>query len=136
MKKLVSLLFVALIGLTASQSAFANEFSDLRTKLSAARESLVTMLTNKDKRGADQQKIVKETADAVSAHLAKLKAPAGKEAQFKTLVENWNAFKKTREDDLVPAILAGKDDEARKIAGGIQKERITKCQEMVGELGG
>jgi hypothetical protein len=136
MKKLISFLFVALIGLTASQSAFANEFSDLRTKLSAARESLVTMLTNKDKRGADQQKIVKETADAVSAHLAKLKAPAGKEAQFKTLVENWNAFKKTREDDLVPAILAGKDDEARKIAGGIQKERITKCQEMVGELGG
>ncbi len=33
--------------------AQANEFSDLRGKLSAARESLVTMLTNKDKRGAD-----------------------------------------------------------------------------------
>jgi hypothetical protein len=136
MKKLISLLFVALMGLTASQWAHANEFSDLRTKLSAARESLVTMLTNKDKRGADQQKIVKETADAVSAHLAKLKAPAGKEAQFNALVENWNAFKKTRENELVPAILAGKDDEARKLAGGIQKERITKCQEMVGELGG
>lgn len=116
--------------------ALANEYSDLRGKLSAARESLVTMLTNKDKRGADQQKIVKATADDVSATLAKLKAPAGKEAQFKELVENWNAFKKTREVDLVPAILAGKDDEARKLAGGIQKERITKCQQLVGELGG
>ena len=131
-----SLLFVALLSLTTAQWAHANEFSDLRTQLSAARESLVTMLTNKDKRGPDQQKIVKDTADAVSAHLAKMKAPAGKEAQFKTLVDNWNAFKKTREVELVPAILAGKDDEARKIAGGIQKERITKCQEMVGELGG
>jgi hypothetical protein len=130
------LLFVALLSLTTAQWAHANEFSDLRTQLSAARESLVTMLTNKDKRGPDQQKIVKDTADAVSAHLAKMKAPAGKEAQFKTLVDNWNAFKKTREVELVPAILAGKDDEARKIAGGIQKERITKCQEMVGELGG
>ncbi|MEI8170733.1 MAG: hypothetical protein WCG50_13725 [Rhodoferax sp.] len=136
MKKLLSLLFVAFTALTASSLAHANEFTDLRTELSAARESLVTMMTNKDKRGADQQKIVKATADAVSAHLAKMKAPAGKEAQFKELNEAWNAFKKTREVDLVPAILAGKDDEARKIAGGIQKERITKCQQLVGDLGG
>ena len=94
------------------------------------------MMLNKDKRGADQQKIVKETADAVSAKLTKMKAPAGKEAQLKELVETWNAFKKTREDELVPAILAGKEDEARKLAGGVQKERITKAQQLVGELGG
>ena len=136
MKKLISLFLVALLALTASTWASANEFSDLRTELSAARESLVTMMTNKDKRGADQQKIVKTTADAVSAHLAKMKAPAGKDAQFKELVDTWNAFKKTREAELVPAILAGKDDEARKMAGGIQKERITKCQQLVGDLGG
>jgi hypothetical protein len=114
----------------------ANEFADLRGMLSAARESLVTMLSNKDKRDAEQQKIVKATADAVSAHLAKLKAPAGKEAHFKELVDTWNDFKATREKDLVPAILAGKEDEARRIVGGIQKERITRCQQLVGELGG
>ena len=136
MKKLLALLFTAFITLSASQWAFANEFTDLRSQLSAARESLVTMMVNKDKRGPDQQKLVKSTADAVSAALAKIKAPAGKEAQFKELVETWNAFKKTREVELVPAILAGKDDEAKKLAGGIQKERITKCQQLVGELGG
>ena len=136
MKKFLCTLFLGLLALSASPWACANEFSDLRTELSAARESLVTMMTNKDKRGADQQKIVKTTADAVSAHLAKLKAPAGKDAQFKELVETWNAFKKTRETDLVPAILAGKEDEARKLAGGVQKERITKCQQLVGDLGG
>lgn len=124
------------MGLTAASWVHANEFSDLRTELSAARESLVTMMTNKDKRGADQQKIVKTTADAVSAHLAKMKAPVGKEAQFKELNEAWNAFKKTRETELVPAILAGKEDEARKLLGGIQKERITKCQQLVSDLGG
>jgi hypothetical protein len=136
MKKLLALLFTAFITLSASQWALANEFTDLRSQLSAARESLVTLMVNKDKRGADQQKLVKNTADAVSAALAKVKAPAGKEAQFKELVETWNAFKKTREVELVPAILAGKDDEAKKLAGGIQKERITKCQQLVGELGG
>ena len=136
MKKWILSLSVALITLGSSTLAAANEFSDLRGKLSAARESLVTMLVNTDKRGADHQKVVKDTADAVSAHLAKLKAPAGKEAQMKELVDTWNAFKKTREVELVPAILAGKDDEAKKLAGGIQKERITKCQQLVGELGG
>lgn len=136
MIKLLMSLALAFSALLASVSAHANEFTDLRGQLSAARESLVTMLVNKDKRGADHQKVVKDTADAVSAHLAKLKAPAGKEAQFKELVDTWNAFKKTREVDLVPAILAGKDDEAKKLAGGIQKDRITKCQQLVGDLGG
>jgi hypothetical protein len=136
MKKWILSLSVALVTLGSSTLASANEFADLRGKLSAARESLVTMLVNKDKRGADHQKVVKDTADAVSAHLSKLKAPAGKEAQLKELVETWGAFKKTREVELVPAILAGKDDEAKKLAGGIQKERITKCQQLVGELGG
>ena len=135
MKNLVVTL--ATIALTTfTHSALAGDFDDLRTKLSAARESLVTMMLNKDKRGADQQKVVKDTADAVSAHLAKIKAPAGKEAKFKELVETWNAFKQTREAELVPAILAGKDDEAKKIAGGVQKERITKCQTLTSELEG
>lgn len=134
-RHLVSLL-AALAVLPLALPAHANDFSELRGLLSAARESLVTMLTNKDKRGADHQKVVKDTADAVSAKLAKMKAPAGKEAQFKELGETWAAFKKTREVDLVPAILAGRDDEARKIAGGIQRERITRCQQLVSELGG
>ena len=136
MKQLFATVFIAFFTLFAAPWAHANDFADLRTELSAARESLVTLLVNKDKRGADQQKLVKDTANAVSAHLAKLKAPAGKEAQFKELMDNWTAFKKTRELELVPAILAGKEDEAKKLAGGIQKERITKCQQMVGELGG
>ncbi len=134
LKALIRLCLVVLLG--HATLAQANDFAELRTKLTAARESLVTMLVNKDKRGADHQKVVKDTADAVSAQLAKMKAPAGKEAQFKTLVDNWTAFKATREKELVPAILAGREDEARKIAGGIQKERYTKCQQLVGELGG
>ena len=128
--------FLSICTLFVAPAVHANDFDDLRGSLSAARESLVTMLLNKDKRGVDQQKLVKETADAVSTKLAKMKAPAGKEAQFKELVDTWNAFKKTREVELVPALLAGKEDEARKLAGGVQKERITKAQQLVAELGG
>lgn len=133
-RKLLPLLLSA--GLLMAPTARADDFSDLRGQLSAARESLVSMMLNKDKRGPEQQKLVRETADAVSAHLARMKAPAGKEPQFQELSSVWAAFKKTRETELVPAILAGHDDEARKLASGIQKERITRCQELVGELGG
>ena len=136
MKKWFAALSLAVLGLGVSGLAHANEFEDLRTEMTAARESLVTLVVNKDKRGADQQKLVKETADKVSAHLVKMKAPAGKEAQFKELSETWAAFKKTRETELVPAVLAGKDDEAKKLVNGIQKERYTKCQQLLGDLGG
>ena len=136
MKKWFAALSLAVLGLGVSGLAQANEFEDLRTEMTAARESLVTLVVNKDKRGADQQKLVKETADKVSAHLAKMKAPAGKEAQFKEWSETWAAFKKTRETELVPAVLAGKDDDAKKLVNGIQKERYTKCQQILGDLGG
>lgn len=136
MKKWIASLCVAVVALAGSGIAHANDFKDLRAKMTAARESLITMTTDKTKRGPDQQKLVKDTADAVSAAITKLKAPAGKEAQFKEMVDTWNAFKKTRETELVPLILAGKDDDALKIAGGIQKERFGKCLSLVGELGG
>ncbi len=133
MKKLLAV-FVAIFLVGLAVPANAGEFGDLRTKMSAARESLVAMMLHKEQRGSDQQKLVKDTADAVSAQLAKMKAPAGKEVQFKELVETWAAFKKTRETELVPLILKGKDEEAKKIGGGIQKERITKCQNIINEL--
>ncbi len=142
MKKLLTtlrshllVLFATIVVLTGMVlSANASDFGDLKTKMSAARESLVNMMLHADKRGPDEQKLVKDTADAVSEYLGKIKAPAGKEAQFKELVATWSAFKETREKELVPAILKGDDAEAKKIAGGIQKERITKCQTLADEL--
>ncbi|MBI4828859.1 MAG: hypothetical protein HY804_08630 [Nitrospinae bacterium] len=134
MKKL-GIVLLAVVAFSAfTGPAFAGAFGDLKMKATDARESLVAMLKNKDKRGPDQQKLVKDTADAVSAALGKLKAPAGKEAQFKELSDNWNAFKKTREEELVPAILAGKQEEADKIATGIQRERLKKVFDMCDEL--
>lgn len=128
--------FLAMFFFTVSVlPAHAGEFGDLKNKINEARESIVTMLKNKDKRGPDQQKLVSDTANAVSAMLAKMKAPAGKEAKFKELTDTWGAFKKTRETDLVPMILSGKQEDAEKLAGGIQKERFQKIMGLVDELG-
>lgn len=127
-------MFAAGLLLLGVVTAQAGEFMELKKKMEIARTELVTMMLHADKRDASQQKVVKDTADAVSAFLATLKAPAGKEAAFNEMVTAWNAFKETREKELVPAILAGKDAEAKEIAGGIQKERITRCKELAEEL--
>jgi len=115
--------------------AQAGEFAGLKQKLVDARYSLWVMLENGDKRGVDQQKRVKDTADAVSAMLVAMKAPAGKEARFKELAETWKAFKKVREEELVPLILAqGKQKEAEKLATDIQNERFNKIMKLCDEL--
>ncbi|MCB4742769.1 MAG: hypothetical protein LGB07_04990 [Sulfurovum sp.] len=126
MNKIITILALALF----SSSLFAGDFADLHAKVMKARDTLVTLVKHKDKRGAAQQKLVKDTANAVSAKIATMKAPAGKEAEFKEMVKNWAAFKKTREEELVPLILAGKEAEGKKIAMGIQKVRLKKVIEL------
>lgn len=133
MKKILAIFFTLVLSWAASP-ANASEFGELKTQFSAARTSLVAMVFYKDQRGPAQQKIVKDTADAVSAKLAKMKAPVGKEGKFMDLVETWNAFKETRENELVPAILRGEEETVKKIVWGIQKERFTKCMSLIREL--
>ncbi|KJR44020.1 hypothetical protein MCHI_000082 [Candidatus Magnetoovum chiemensis] len=133
MKRVLSL-FVVVLALAVAFSASAGEFADLSKKVTDARDALVTFLNDKDKRGEDQQKLVKDTADAVSAALSSMKAPAGKEAQFKELADTWNAFKKTREEEIVPLTLQGKDEEAKTISGSAQKERFGKIIALCAEL--
>ncbi|MBT7410948.1 MAG: hypothetical protein HN826_14710 [Methylococcales bacterium] len=133
MKKF-SVMLLANCFLLLSFSVNAGEFANLHKTVMEARDSLVTLVKNKSKRGPVQQKLVKDTANAVSAMIATMHAPAGKEAQFKEMAQNWAAFKKTREEELVPLILAGKQKEGKKIAMGIQKVRLGKVLKLCKEL--
>ena len=132
MKKLFIIPVLALLFMVSS--VFAGEFMHLHKTVMDARDSLVTLVKHKDKRGTVQQKLVKDTANAVSAEIATLKAPKGKEHAFKEMSKNWADFKKTREDELVPLILAGKGVQAKKIAMGIQKTRLKKVLKLCKEL--
>ncbi len=133
MKKIL-MTFVTSIALFTTVAVTAGEFAKLREAVMTARDTLVTLVKHPDKRGAAQQKLVKDTADAVSAKIATMSAPPGKEAQFKEMTANWAAFKKTREEELVPLILAGKQAEGKAIAMGIQKERLMKVLTLCDEL--
>lgn len=129
---LVALFVFSMVSIAAA----IGEFADLENKLNSARDSLTTMIQNPKKRDAAQQKLVKDTADAVSAALAGIKITnPDKEHRFKLLVDTWSEFKKTREDVLVPLLLQNKDAEAVSIASGIQAERLGKMISLCEELG-
>ena len=122
--------------LMAASPSFAGEFVVLKEEIKTARQALVSMVLYREKRGPEQQKLVKDTADLVSEHLRKLSVPPKKAAEFKELKEAWAAFKKTREEELVPAIM--RNDRARyeKVAGGIQKERLERMYALIDQIEG
>lgn len=120
--------------LAAGTTLQAGPFAQLKEEIATARKELVTMVLHRDQRGPEQQKKVKETAEAVSVRLARLKAPAGKEAEFKELGATWVAFRTTREKELVPAILANQKERYEKIGAGIQKERLDRMYALIDTL--
>ncbi len=133
MKVIATIVFFLLV-LSAAAPARAGEFAQLKQKMIDARRTLYCMLDDVGKRGADQQKKVKDSAEAVSSMCADMKVPPEKADKFKELVATWKAFKKTREEELVPAILSGRQLEAEKIATGIQGQRFFKMMMLCEEL--
>ncbi len=127
-------LLVSILVLAAALPVTAGEFATLKDEIVTARQALVTMVLYRDKRGPEQQRTVKATADAVSAHLAKLKAPEGKANEFKELRSTWDAFKQTREKELVPAILGNEREKYELIGAGIQKQRLDRMYALLAML--
>jgi hypothetical protein len=122
---------VSAFTLILATPSFGSEFAVLKEEIKTARQALVQLALYREKRGPEQFKLVKDTADLVSEHLRKLSAPAKRAAEFKELKETWAAFKKTREEELVPAIQ--RNDRARyeKIGAGIQKERLERIYALI-----
>ncbi|HEY6878880.1 MAG TPA: MCP four helix bundle domain-containing protein [Polyangiales bacterium] len=135
----LSSLVIACILLLAS-SALASPADDTLKSLLAARQSLVTMLDTTD--GAAQSKLQGEIAQhtksvdaAVAAALADKATSADAAAKFKEFKSIWDAFKKTRDGEIVPAIRAGKVDQAKALAKGVQAERLAKMKDLLAALG-
>lgn len=128
MKAILLLLTVSMsFNLIASTTA-----EDCKGKISKARSTLLEMMGGKT--GADQQALVKDSANEADACVQDMKAPSGKEAKLLDLKKVWGEFKSTREKELVPMILAGKKDEAKALGTGIQRERMEKIKTLLGQL--
>jgi hypothetical protein len=127
-QKLVPVALLLLAGVNQANAAPAD---DACAALMEARGHLVSMIGSTDKSTYDD---LKAKVHAASARLdsvlgAMSYSDAAKVAAFKPV---WEDFKKTRETEIIPAVYAGKNAEAKAIATGIQAERMGKMKAAMG----
>ena len=113
------------LGLGFVSVAWADTASDACGALANARTALYSMINAKDKSVQDALNAkVREASTKLESVLAGVTgANAKAAADFKAL---WDQFKTTRDNQIIPAIYKGNADEAKKIADGIQFERLSK----------
>ena len=119
----VSVLFG--FGLGFVSVAWADSASDACAALASARTALYSMINAKDKSRQDalNAKVQEASSKLDSVLVGMTGANAKAAADFKAL---WDQFKTTRDNQIIPAIYKGNVDEAKKIADGIQSERLSK----------
>ncbi len=106
--------------------------ADACKNLGEARTHLVAMLGEADATKLDGLKAkVHEASGKVDADLAAMAAgpDAAKVTAFKPV---WDAFKQTREAEIIPALYAGDKEKAKGLATGVQAGRM---KEMKGAMG-
>jgi hypothetical protein len=114
----------------ASSVAIAGSAELLET-MKKARASLVALLDTSDQ--GTQTVLIKEihaaTAEAdakLDAMLADASLAEDAKTKLADVKATWEEFKKTREEEIIPAIQAGEVEKAKGIATGVQKERFKK----------
>jgi hypothetical protein len=113
------------LGLSFVPAAWADPASEVCASLVDARIALYSMMNAKDKSAQDTLNVKLQAAstklDSVLAGMTG--ADAKMAADFKAV---WDQFKATRDKEIIPAIYRGNTDDAKKIADGIQYERLSK----------
>jgi hypothetical protein len=113
-------------------TAHAGTPDDACKALMEARGHLVKMLDTTDKATLDE---LKAKVNAASGKLGEVlaamaKGPdAAKAADFKAVLVE---FRKTRDNEIIPYLYAGKTAEAKALATGVQAERMKKMKGVMG----
>ena len=130
-----SLLLLAAIATLSTSAAQAAPADDACASLMEARGHLVAMIGSSDKAANDglKGKIQAASAKVDASVNAMMKSyNAGDEAKAAAFKPVWEAFKNTREGEIIPLVYAGKNADAKAIATGIQAERMGKMKAAMG----
>ena len=130
MKRSMTLLLSALLSSAGLTNAATPE-SDC-ANLAEARSELVAMVAETDPAKLDDLKDkVHAASDKLDTDLTAMASgpDAARAAEFQPV---WEAFKNTRETEIIPAVYAGKNDDAKAIATGIQAERMAQMKAAMG----
>lgn len=123
--------------LCSSISLAASPADGIKSALVTAREKLLAMLEAPDAASLDKLQVeITKASQAVDAGIkSALSDKSAPQDKYKELKALWEQFRKTRDSELIPALRAGKKDEAKAIAKGVQAERYGKMQAMLTALG-
>lgn len=130
-----SLLLLASLATLTTGAAQAAPSDDACASLMEARGHLVAMIGSTDKAKNDDLKgKIQAASGKVDANVAAMAKSynAGDEAKAATFKPVWEAFKSTREGEIIPLVYAGKNADAKAIATGIQAERMGKMKAAMG----
>ncbi len=118
------------LGLAFAPAASADAAGDACTALSEARVALYFMINAKTKAAQDEFNAKVQAAstklDSLLAGMTGANAKVA--ADFKAV---WDQFKATRENEIIPAIYKGNASDAKKIADGIQADRLSKMWDIM-----
>lgn len=124
-------LSLAALLLILAQPSLAAPNDDACAALMEARGHLVAMIGSSDKAAQEDLKGKVQAAsaklDGVLAAMSK-SYNADQEAKSAAFKPVWEAFKNTRETEIIPNVLAGKVAEAKAVAGGVQAERMKQMR--------
>ena len=113
------------LGVVLLPVASASPANDACTALAGARIALYSMVNAKDKSAQDALMAkLRSESDKLDSVLAGMTGTEAKvAADFKAI---WDQFKATRDQEIIPAIYKGNADDAKRIADGIQLDRLSK----------
>jgi methyl-accepting chemotaxis protein len=117
-----------LVSLHDEHFSVAISVADTATNLNAVRATLLGMMAAKDR--GDQEKLhatIQQLTKQIDGSFERLRG-RGLSDELRTKLtkvqETWQAFRDTRDRELIPAIYDGRLDDARKLATGVQAERF------------
>ena len=151
---LIIILFLITVGvgylgqksLTEKMESMFNEnyiasvgLSSLSSDFNAVRATLISMSHTTEKVLLERQKqTVKDITKSIDSGLGDLindkKMPDEMIERFKAIKTPWEAFKETRDSEIIPAIIAGDLVKAKRIAQGVNSARYKKFTTLTDEM--
>ncbi len=134
MKHALKGLALVLFALAMVTPVWADDATQVKEAITAARQKLVTMVkADPAEYGhlkTDVTDASKHADDVLGAALA-----AGHHTDKLVEVKTtWEAFKATRDTELIPSLEGGHPDQAKALATGVQKERFEKMMHLLDEI--
>jgi hypothetical protein len=136
MNRLYRLLLVAIsLFVFAPSTVFAGKVEDIQARLNQSRQQTMAMLSEADKSVLEMRyEEALASSKEVDASLHSALADPSLQAQHESLEafeRVWDAFKGTRDEEIVPLLMAGKQEQARALAQKVQLPRFKRMNDLL-----